>query len=71
MNYENDFTQVETDRYYKLLENEEYYKTAYSMLRDLLPSKEEIEEVSKWDSDKLQGLFEEVDYTLRSLNEVL
>ena len=42
MNYENEYTQVETDKYYKLLENEEYYKKAYSMLRDLLPSKEEI-----------------------------
>ena len=70
MNYENEYTQVETDKYYKLLENEEYYKKAYSMLRDLLPSKEEIEEVSKWNSDKLQGLFEEVDYTLGCLYEV-
>lgn len=67
---DNDFTKVETDRYYQLIENEEYYRKTYSLLRDLLPSKEEIEEVSKWNSDDLQGLFEEVDYTLRCLNEV-
>lgn len=70
MNYENDFVRVETDRYYKLLENEENYKKAYGLLRDLLPSKEEIEEISKWNQEQLEGLFEEVDYILRSLNEV-
>lgn len=70
MNYENDYTSVETERYYKLVEDNENYKKAYSMLRDLLPSKEEIEEISKWNIEDLQGLFEEVDYTLRSLYEV-
>lgn len=71
MNYENDYTNIETERYYKLVEDNENYKKAYSTLRDLLPSKEEIEEISKWNIEDLQGLFEEVDYTLRSLNEVL
>ncbi len=60
---------VDEERYYQLLTNEERYKTAFGLLRDLLPKKEEIEEISKWDSDKLQGLFEEVDYTLRSLED--
>lgn len=61
--------EVNEERLYKLEENEEYYKKAYSMLRDLLPKKEEIEDISKWNSDNLQELFEEVDYILRSLDE--
>lgn len=69
MNYENNYTNVETETYYKLLDDNESYKKAYSMLRDLLPSKEEIEEVSTWQEEKLEGLFEEVDFILRSLYE--
>lgn len=63
------YISIDEERYYQLLTNEEHYKTAFGLLRDLLPKKEEIEEISKWDSDKLQGLFEEVDYTLRSLKD--
>ena len=70
MNYENDYTRVETERYYKLVEDNENYKKAYGLLRDLLPSKEEIEEISKWNIEDLQGLFEEVDFILRSLYEI-
>lgn len=70
MNYENDYIKVETDTYQKLLENEEYYKKAYSMLRDLLPEQKEIEKIATWQSDDLEGLFEEVDYILRSLEKV-
>ena len=63
------YVKVDNDRYVELITNEEVYKKGVGLLRDLLPSKEEIEEISKWDSDKLQGLFEEVDYILRSLED--
>jgi hypothetical protein len=65
-----DYITVETDRYYQLVENEEYYKKTYSMIRDLIPTKEEIEDVNKWNIEDIQGLFEEVDYALRCLYEV-
>lgn len=63
------YVQVESDRYEKLLINEEAYKQGLSMLRDLLPKKDEIEEISKWDKEQLEGLFEEVDYTIRSIED--
>ena len=63
------YVQVESDKYEKLLINEEAYKQGLSMLRDLLPNKDEIEEISKWDKEQLEGLFEEVDYTIRSIED--
>lgn len=63
------YVQVESDRYEKLLINEEAYKQGLNMLRDLLPNKDEIEEISKWDKEQLEGLFEEVDYTIRSIED--
>lgn len=56
----------ENDRYFQLVENEEIYKKAYSMIRDLLPKREDLD---TWNKDDLEGWFEELDFILRSLED--
>lgn len=61
-----DYTKVEADIYYKLVENNDNYKKAYSTIRDLLPEKEDLD---TWNKDDLEGWFEELDFILRSLED--
>lgn len=71
MSYENEYVKLDNNRYVELITNEEIYKKAIGLLRDLLPNKEEIEKISTWEIDDLEGLFEEVDYILEStINEI-
>ncbi len=60
------FVEVNEDRLYQLEENEKIYEKAISMLRDLLPKKEDIEKTIHTEENDLWGLLEEVDYILES-----
>lgn len=69
MSYENEYVKIENDRYIELITNEEIYKKTFGLLRDLLPSKEEIKKISHWEIDDLEGLFEEMDFLMRCLED--